>query len=72
MFPVVMAADKKKIKSFVLMQGQRTPMVKPKAKPMYPDSHHIIPVHTFQDTSSPSHGVTEIDLYSRCSHISNF
>lgn len=71
-FPFVMGADKKEMKHFLLMHGQRRPMVNPKAKPAYPDSHHVIPACTFQETSSPSLGVTEMDLYSRCCQVSSF
>lgn len=42
----MLGADKKKMKHFVLMKGQRRPMVKQKAKPVYPDFHHTSPART--------------------------
>lgn len=41
------------------MQDQRRPMVKPEAKPAYPDSYHIILAHAFQEASYPPLDVTE-------------
>lgn len=70
MFPFMMDADKKEMKNFVLMEDKRRSMVKPKAKSAYPDSHHIIPAHTFQETAYPSLDVTEEkQLFQVLSHL---
>lgn len=44
------------------MQDQRRHMVKPEAKPVCPDSYHIILAQTFQEASYPPLDVTEKNL----------